>query len=121
MSANSKLMKEVLSFLSSNENMDDSDFHSWAEENGYDVHEAEEAAYSLVSLLSQFILKGKANEKGVSVDGVDQDELEMGVNVEMEHTSNPVIAKRIALDHLAEIDDYYTRLKAMEESAGVKH
>jgi hypothetical protein len=44
----------------------------------------------------------------------------MGIAVEMEHTSCGIIAKRIALDHLAEISDYYTRLKAMEEEAGIK-
>ena len=45
----------------------------------------------------------------------------MGMDVEMEHTTDKETAKRIALDHLAEIDDYYTRLKKMEEDAGIKH
>jgi hypothetical protein len=38
----------------------------------------------------------------------------MGIKVEMEHTKNKTIAKRIALDHLAELPDYYTRLLKME-------
>lgn len=37
-----------------------------------------------------------------------------GANVELEHTSDPVTATRIALDHLQERPDYYTRLKLVE-------
>lgn len=45
----------------------------------------------------------------------DSEELERGIEVEMEHTDNPFISKRIAKDHLAECDDYYTRLDEMEK------
>ena len=38
----------------------------------------------------------------------------MGIKVEMEHTKNKAVAKRITLDHLAELPDYYTRLNKME-------
>jgi hypothetical protein len=38
----------------------------------------------------------------------------------MEHTNNRDVAERIALDHLAEIPDYYTRLLAMEKEAGIE-
>jgi hypothetical protein len=47
----------------------------------------------------------------------DQRELEMGIEVEMEHTDDPELAKEIAMDHLKEIPDYYTRLKKMEDEA----
>lgn len=50
----------------------------------------------------------------------DPEQLKMGIEVEMEHTTHKSIAERIAKDHLAEIPDYYTRLKKMEEEAGVK-
>jgi hypothetical protein len=43
---------------------------------------------------------------------VDQDQLAVGDEVEMEHTDDPEIADEIALDHLAEIPDYYTKLVA---------
>jgi hypothetical protein len=43
----------------------------------------------------------------------------MGIKVEMEHTTDPLIAKRISLDHLSEIPDYYTRLAKMEKEAGI--
>jgi hypothetical protein len=50
--------------------------------------------------------------------GVDLDrQLEMGIEVEYEHTSSKRMAERIALDHIVEIPDYYDRLKAMEEQA----
>lgn len=41
---------------------------------------------------------------------VDPDQLRRGIEVEMEHTNNPQIAKRIALQHLAEDPQYYTKL-----------
>lgn len=41
-------------------------------------------------------------------------QLEMGIRVEMEHTNNPKLAREIALDHLGELPDYYSRLKKME-------
>ena len=67
------------------------------------------------------INQGEAHEKGVTENDVDPKELAMGIKVEKEHTDNPVLAKRIALDHLAEIPDYYTRLDKMERDAGVEH
>ena len=47
----------------------------------------------------------------------DPEQLKMGVEVEMEHTDDPKLAEEIARDHLAEIPDYYTRLKKMEDKA----
>jgi hypothetical protein len=70
---------------------------------------------------------GKANEMGVTEKDVDKKELEMGIEIEKEHTSNPIKAKQIALDHLAESGKwnkdktkfthkkYYTELKKMEK------
>jgi hypothetical protein len=47
----------------------------------------------------------------------DPEQLKMGIAAEMEHTDDPKIAEKIALDHLAEIPDYYTRLEKMEKEA----
>lgn len=47
----------------------------------------------------------------------DPEQLAMGIEVEYEHTTNKEMSEKIAKDHLAEIPDYYTRLKAMEEQA----
>jgi ribosomal protein S18 acetylase RimI-like enzyme len=41
---------------------------------------------------------------------VDPHQLKMGIKVEMEHTNDPKVAKRIALQHLAEDPEYYTKL-----------
>jgi hypothetical protein len=47
----------------------------------------------------------------------DTDQIIKGINVELEHTDCPYTACEIAMDHLAEIDDYYTRLAEMEAEA----
>ncbi len=46
-------------------------------------------------------------------------ELQMGIKVEMEHLNDKSpyvthLAKRISLDHLAELPDYYSKLKEVE-------
>ncbi len=60
---------------------------------------------------------GKSKEEGVSRKDVSPSELKSGIEVEKEHTKDDKMAERIALDHLAEIPDYYTRLKKMEDEA----
>ena len=54
-------------------------------------------------------------------DDYDPQQLAMGIKVEMEHTDNEEIAKRIAKDHLDEFSDYYTRLEKMENEAKQEH
>jgi hypothetical protein len=59
----------------------------------------------------------------------DLEQFRMGMEVELEHGSHdpqtdvtgsdPVVTGKIALAHLKELDDYYTRLKRMEDEAGV--
>ena len=59
----------------------------------------------------------------------DLEQFRMGMEVELEHGSHdpqtdvtgsdPVVTGKIALAHLKELSDYYTRLKRMEEEAGV--
>jgi hypothetical protein len=44
---------------------------------------------------------------------VDPKELKMGVEVEMEHTNDEKKSKMIALQHLAEDPEYYTKLKSL--------
>lgn len=66
-----------------------------------------------ISEVMDLVLDKKvANEKDV-----DPKELAMGIEVEFEHTSNREAAKKIALAHLLEFPDYYTRLKRMEAEA----
>ena len=50
-----------------------------------------------------------------------QKQLDIGEPIEHEHTKDHDLAKDIALQHLDEIPDYYTRLKKMEASAKKEH
>ncbi len=45
--------------------------------------------------------------------GIDKAELMKGIEVEKEHTNDPRIALKIALDHLAEDPKYYTKLATL--------
>jgi GNAT superfamily N-acetyltransferase/2'-5' RNA ligase len=56
-------------------------------------------------------------EYSTKEDDVDEEELRIGIEIEKEHTTDEEAAKEIALDHLHEMPDYYTRLVAMEEDA----
>jgi hypothetical protein len=50
-----------------------------------------------------------------------QNQLDMGEPIEHEHTKDHELAREIALQHLDEIPDYYTRLKKMEAQAKRHH
>jgi hypothetical protein len=50
-----------------------------------------------------------------------QKQLDMGEPIEHEHTKDHDLARDIALQHLDEIPDYYTRLKKMESDAKKHH
>jgi hypothetical protein len=50
-----------------------------------------------------------------------QKQLDMGEPIEHEHTKDHELARNIALQHLDEIPDYYTRLKKMEADAKKHH
>jgi hypothetical protein len=88
--------------------------HAFAEKEGINPHEFEEAIYAI---LGSFFGAGYAYERGFTEEDADPEQLEMGIKVELEHTTDPLISKRIALDHLSEISDYYTRLAKMEAEA----
>lgn len=55
-----------------------------------------------------------AKKHGVSQETIEK-QLEIGVGVEHEHTKNTALAREIALDHIGERPDYYTRLKKYVE------
>jgi hypothetical protein len=69
------------------------------------------------------ISKAKALELGkkigINFNDIDIEQFRMGVPVELEHRNvthgNLITTGRIALAHLEEIPDYYTRLDKMEE------
>lgn len=102
------LKLEVIKFMQNNKApIDDKKFHALAEKLGVEPDKMESITYNL---LSSFFNNGNAKKKGLKVKDVNIDELKKGIRVEMEHTNEPIIATRIALDHLAEAKDYYTKL-----------
>jgi hypothetical protein len=113
---------KIIEFFKTNPDPDDDKLHSWAEGKGLNVHEVETNIYELVTEYIKLISGGKSNEKGVTEKDVDSSELSKGIEVEKEHMGEGYedMAKKIALDHLSEIPDYYTRLKKMEDEAKTK-
>jgi hypothetical protein len=67
-------------------------------------------------------------EIGIDWNETDFEQFRMGLEVELEHGTrdsqtnvtddDPAMTGKIALAHLKEIPDYYTRLDEMEKSAG---
>lgn len=70
-----------------------------------------------VNFTEAFLNAGNFNKSTKDEAEVDKKELEMGIEVEMEHTTDKRLARRIALDHLVEkgLPNYYSLLKKMEE------
>ena len=103
-------MDAIVQFLGEAVRSDDT-FHSFLEKRGIDPHKGEAMVYAFVHSC--------LNPKKGMPRNVNPRELAMGEKVELEHTDNPLMARKIAFDHLAEMPDYYTRLKAME-GGGIK-
>lgn len=109
-----KIYTTIMDFFADNPSPPDEDIHALAGKLGIDEHKFEAYIYSI---LGSVLGTGKAKSENFTEKDADKKELEMGIKVEMEHTKNKAIAKRIALDHLAEFGDYYTRLLKMEKEA----
>jgi 8-oxo-dGTP pyrophosphatase MutT (NUDIX family)/ribosomal protein S18 acetylase RimI-like enzyme len=62
----------------------------------------------------ELIPSGKAS--GRKPSEFDREQLKAGVQVEMEHTDDPRKALEIAMDHLAEDPQYYTKLKQVHDT-----
>lgn len=58
-------------------------------------------------------LPGGIGDKTTPED-VDPEQLRKGIEVEMEHTTDRMLATEIALDHLTEDPEYYTKLATIE-------
>lgn len=128
------LRSKIIKFFKENPYPKDDQVHKFAEENGVDPHELESQIYAILSnkltdepRTEGVIMKEQqpVNTKPIPVgkhndwpdSKFDPKELKMGIEVEKEHTDDTSITKLIAKDHLAEIPDYYTRLKKMEDEA----
>jgi hypothetical protein len=67
--------------------------------------------------LGESLVGGKGDFKLDS--NFDRKQLDLGIKHEMEHTTNPLVAKEIAKDHLTEDANYYSHLNAMERKVKV--
>ncbi|PIS07861.1 hypothetical protein COT78_01340 [Candidatus Berkelbacteria bacterium CG10_big_fil_rev_8_21_14_0_10_43_13] len=76
---------------------------------------------------SEDVAKEIGEKLGITWDKFDVDQFRRGMDVELEHGKvdpetdvsgdDPLTTGKIALAHLNEFPDYYTRLEAMEEEA----
>jgi hypothetical protein len=108
------LRNEIVRWFLENPYPDDDKVHAFAESLGLDPDKFESEIYAV---LSSLLSEGKSKGKDIDADPI---QIEMGIKVEMEHTTMPIISRKIAMDHLAEIPDYYTRLDRMEKEAGIE-
>ena len=109
------LRMKIIDFLKKNPNPPDEKVHEFADSLGIEHDKLESEIYAI---LTTMLKTGKHQDTPDSE--FDPEQLKMGIEVEKEHTDCPYLAKEIAKDHLAEIPDYYSRLKKMEEEGGVK-
>jgi hypothetical protein len=75
--------------------------------------------------------KNIGEKLGLKWDKFDVEQFRMGMDVELEHgkrdartnvtNDDPIMTGKIALAHLNEFPDYYTRLEDMEEEAKKFH
>jgi hypothetical protein len=105
------VLEAIMDFFADNPSPPDDEVHKLAEKLGLEPDDFEAKIYSV---LGSILGTGKSKKEKFTEKDADPKELKMGIKVEMEHTKNKTIAKRIALDHLAELPDYYTRLLKME-------
>ena len=109
-----KIHADIIKWFLANPYPNDEKVHAFAEKLGMMPEEFEGHIYMVLSsLLSEGYSKGKDIKH-------DPKELKMGIEVEYEHTTDPLISRKIAMDHLVEIPDYYTRLARMESEAKAK-
>jgi hypothetical protein len=108
----------IAELLSKNPNPSDDNVHELAEQLGVSPHDLEEVVYKMLSeqLTHRDKIPGGRADDNVPED-FDPEQVKMGIKIELEHTDDPKLAREIALDHLSEIPDYYTRLIEMEKEA----
>jgi len=102
---------EIFQLFKKNEHVTDKQINEIAHKLDMDPKELRNIAYGIISSI---LYHGKSIQFG---GRYDEEELRKGEKIEMEHTNDLMIARKIAQDHLAEISDYYTRLEKMESEA----
>lgn len=103
---------DIIDFFKKNPNPDDNKIHKLANKLDMSPHDLETKIYAMLSNYintKNKLVGGKGDN--LSPDDFDPDEIAMGLQVEMEHTTDPDVAMEITLDHLAENPKYYSLLK----------
>ena len=106
----------IIDFFAQTPMPTDQQYHEFAEQQGIDIHAAEQIAYALAGKYVMFLRGGKS--QGFDPNSVDPKTIEQGMQVESEHTPDPASQKKICLDHISEMPDYYDRLVQMEGNTG---
>lgn len=104
-------IEHVIKFLMANPRPTDQELHQWATENGHEPEKVEEFLYALVATSFKKLFKWIDEPD----ESFDPEQLQIGIEVEKEHTDNEFIAKMIAKAHLKECADYYKMLKKVED------
>jgi hypothetical protein len=105
----SDVVAEIIKWLSLNPKPSDTDKEKFGKDYGLDIKELDTHVYMI---LGDFLSEGRSKDY---TGPYDEEQMRMGAEVELEHTTIPCIAKKIARDHLAENSKYYTYLKQMEQ------
>lgn len=101
---------KIIALLKKDKTIKDNSIHALAERIGISAHILENHVYKL---FQSFWSEGKSKD---FTGEYDEEQVKMGMKVEMEHTTSPLIAHKIVTDHLAEKKDYYSYLDKMEQS-----
>jgi hypothetical protein len=116
-----KLSQEVLGsiidFFINSPNAGYRELSKFVKDKGIDYYDMDHALTMLAGSFVGFLYGGLFMNSDMGVGDIDSEQLSRGIEVEREHTDNSLIARRIALDHLIEIPDYYSRLDKMESEA----
>lgn len=78
----------------------------------YSVEESDEKMYKHTPTVEQLVIKYKVPKRDILI------QLDKGIKVELEHTTERNVARKIALDHIGEDPHYYNKLEKanLEES-----
>lgn len=123
--------KKIIAFISKQENLDDSDFHTFVEKMGIEPHEAEEVIYkafremakknslkenTIPNFTEDVIIKASKDGK-LNIMDYDMKQLIKGMEVELEHgtknpeynltNDDPIMTLKIVLAHMKEGKKYY--------------
>lgn len=107
-----KTREEMINLFSNNDASED-DINSLSSSLGVKKDEIHKILYKL---MSEFFGSGRYVDavKSGNPPDIDDAQLKKGIETEMEHTTSAIFAKKIALDHLTEDSEYYTKLENME-------